>query len=42
LVELSNQQVIHHEGRVKIGGIYANWIRRQLATTLAVPNPLAP
>jgi hypothetical protein len=37
LVDLSTGQVHAHEGRVAIGGIYAGWIRGQIA--LALPDP---
>jgi hypothetical protein len=40
LVDLSRGQVFSHQGRVAIGGIYAGWIRQQIAATLPDPRSL--
>jgi hypothetical protein len=40
LVDLSTGTVHSHQGRVAIGGIYAGWIRQQIAATLPDPRAL--
>jgi len=37
-VDLTSRHVYKHEGRVLIGGVYADWMRQQ--TAIALPDPI--